>query len=106
MQRRVINILNSKGQRRTFKFLDEGNDIIVYGEDPNFVANYDENGNIINICYDNGPTLEPKGVIFFQERGSFRIVEILPISFSISNKPNCYFLGVFKIKDDKKEKRR
>ena len=74
MDKRVINILNSDNQRRTFKFLADYEGIIVHGIDD---------------------------TIYFKKRGGFRIIDIM--EYPLHNYSNCYFLDVIRISHGEKQ---
>ena len=103
MERRVINILNEKNQRRTFKFLPDYEGILIYGKDPTFKAIQNKDGIIEGISFENGPTIYIGDSVYFKERGGFRILGIS--NDPLCDRQNCYYLQVMKIKHGEKEEK-
>ena len=103
MERRVINILNSKEERRTFKFLPDYEGILLYGYDPLCEVVRNKDGEIQGVSFNNGPTIYIGDSVYFQERGRFRILDIL--NDPSCDRPNCYFMRVIKIAHGEKERK-
>ena len=101
MDKRVINILNSDNQRRTFKFLADYEGIIVHGIDDNFKITRYKGGNVKGIEFSNGPTIYIDDTVYFKKRGGFRIIDIM--EYPLHNYSNCYFLDVIRISHGEKQ---
>ena len=82
MKRRVINITNSSGLSRNFKFLIDG------------TMHYDDNGTemVINkIEFKGGPDISVNDYITFPERGKVKITSIHPC---LIEKPVCFICTI------------
>jgi hypothetical protein len=102
MKRRVINILNKEGNRRTFKFLPDGEPgIIIYSEDkPTIKRNsFLDEVVISDLVYKNGgPVIQVGNKIDFNKNGVYKILNIYKVDYE--EKPNCYLLSTLKLKYD------
>lgn len=99
MKRRVINILNNKGQRRTFKFLSDVDlGIIIYSEDrPSTKKEETIDGGmfISKLEYTDGPVIQTGNYISFKNKGKYKVLSIHKTDYE--SKPNCYYLDTLKL---------
>ena len=98
MKRRVINILNNKGQRRTFKFLsDNESGIIIYSTDKPNITQKESIGDVIIdlLKYDDGPVIQIGNNITFNKHGKYKVVSIYQTDYE--DKPNCFYLDTLKL---------
>ena len=98
MKRRVINILNNKGQRRTFKFLsDDQPGIIIYSDDKPSIKKKETMDNIIisMLEYEDGPVIQLGNSITFKKNGRYKVLSIYNTDHE--DKPNCYYLETLKL---------
>ena len=98
MKRRVINILNNKGQRRTFKFLsDDESGIIIYSSDkPSIKKSETIDGMAISkLEYIDGPVIQTGNYISFKDKGKYKVLNIHKTDYE--SKPNCYYLDTLKL---------
>ena len=98
MKRRVINILNNKGQRRTFKFLSDGESgIIIYSSDkPSIKKSETIDGMAISkLEYIDGPVVQAGNHITFKDQGKYKVLTIHKTDYE--DKPNCFYLDTLKL---------
>jgi len=98
MKRRVINILNKKGQRRTFKFLSDNElGIIIYSDDkPSIKKSETIDGMAISkLEYIDGPVIQTGNHITFKDQGKYKVLTIHKTDYE--EKPNCFYLDTLKL---------
>jgi len=98
MKRRVINILNNKGQRRTFKFLsDDESGIIIYSNDKPSVKKSEtiDGMSISKLEYVDGPVIQTGNHITFKDQGKYKVLNIHKTDYE--DKPNCFYLDTLKL---------
>ena len=94
MKRRVINITNSSGLSRNFKFLTDGTMRVSTDNIEGFTVHYDDNGTemVINkIEFKGGPDISVNDYITFPERGKVKITSIHPC---LIEKPVCFICTI------------